>query len=81
VLWSRKLLKRYVGSTEKDPEDRLVEHNQGKTPFTSRGIPWALLHSEPYPTLSEARKRELFLKSGVGRKWFDENIEIPDSAK
>jgi putative endonuclease len=80
VLWSYKLHKRYVGSTEKTPEDRLIEHNHGKTPFTSNGIPWILIHSESYPTLSEARKRELFLKSGVGRKWLDENMKIPASA-
>ena len=77
VLWSHKLHKRYVGSTEKFPGDRINDHNHGKTPFTSMGIPWLLIHSESYLTLSEARKRELFLKSGVGRQWLDENIKIP----
>ena len=76
VLWSNKLHKRYVGSTEKPTQDRLKEHNHGKTPFTSKGIPWILIHSESYSTLSEARKRELFLKSGVGRRWLDDNIKI-----
>jgi len=79
VLWSYKLHKRYVGSTEKNPENRLIEHNHRETPFTSTGTPWILIHSESYPTLSEAKKRELFLKSGVGRKWLDENIKIPNS--
>ena len=77
VLWSYKLHKRYVGSTGERPEDRLIKHNHSKTPFTSTGIPWILIHSESFPTLREARKRELFLKSGVGRKWLDENIKIP----
>jgi putative endonuclease len=77
VLWSHKLHKRYVGSTSHSPQSRLLDHNHGKTPFTSKGIPWILLHSESYPSLSEARKRELFLKSGVGRKWLDQNINIP----
>jgi putative endonuclease len=77
VLWSYKLHKRYVGSTEKLPQDRLNDHNHGKTPFTSKGIPWVLIHSESFATLSEARKRESFLKSGVGRKWLDGNLKIP----
>ncbi len=51
VLWSFKLHKRYVDSAEKNPEDRLMAHNWGKTPFTSKGIPWILIHSEFYPTL------------------------------
>ena len=77
VLWNHKLHKRYVGSIEKLPRVRLYDHNKGKTPFTSKGIPWLLIHSESYSTLSEARKRELFLKSGVGRQWLDENLKIP----
>ncbi len=71
VLWSQKLQKRYVGST-KHLARRLSEHNAGKTSFTSRGIPWTLLYSEQYVTSSEARSREIFFKSGVGRKWLDD---------
>jgi putative endonuclease len=78
VLWSQKLHKRYIGSTEKHPEERLMDHNKKKTPFTARGIPWVLIHIESYPTLSEARKREIFLKTGVGRKWLDEHVKIPE---
>jgi putative endonuclease len=79
VLWSHRLNKRYVGSTQKHFKDRLAEHNLGKTPFTSKGIPWIIIHHESYATLSEARKRELFLKSGIGRKWLDKNVQIPFS--
>jgi putative endonuclease len=71
VLWSEKLRKRYVGCTG-NLGKRLNEHNAGRTPFTSRGIPWALIHSEMIETLGEARKREQFLKSGVGRRLLDE---------
>ncbi len=73
VLWSEKLQKRYVGSTAY-VESRLEEHNKGKTPYTKSGIPWVLLYKEEYSTVSEARKRELFLKSGVGREWLDKAI-------
>jgi len=73
VLWSDKLQKRYVGSCE-DIKLRLKQHNNGESKFTKGGIPWVLIYSEIFPTNSEARKRELFLKSGVGRKWLDENV-------
>lgn len=75
VLWSDKLQKRYVGSTV-DIQKRLREHNAGKTPFTKSGKPWRLVCTEELPDNSSARKRELFLKSGVGRKWLNE--QLPD---
>ena len=65
VLWSSHLQKRYVGSA-KDYNSRFREHNRGKNKFTKGGIPWALLYTEECKDLSSARKRELFLKSGVG---------------
>ena len=71
VLWSDKLGKRYIGSAE-DVHKRLKRHNAGRTRFTSRGVPWVLIHSETFDTLGEARARERFLKGGVGRKWLDE---------
>ena len=71
VLFSKKLNKRYIGSTQ-DVDRRLSEHNLGKSKFTSGGIPWELIYKESFPTNSEARKRESFLKSGVGRKFLDQ---------
>jgi putative endonuclease len=61
VLYSAKLKKRYVGSTDDIPK-RLRLHNAGRSRFTSGGFPWALVHSESFNTRSEARKRERFLK-------------------
>ncbi len=71
VLFSQKLNKRYIGST-KDIDRRIKEHNLGKSKFTSTGISWKLIYKESFPTNNEARKRELFLKSGVGRKFLDQ---------
>ncbi|RJP68604.1 MAG: GIY-YIG nuclease family protein [Ignavibacteriales bacterium] len=70
VLPSVKLNKRYVGSTS-DLAARIHQHNSGKTRFTKGGLPWNIIYKEEYSTLSEARKRELFLKSGVGRQYLD----------
>jgi len=71
VLWSDKLRKRYIGFTD-NIERRLKEHNAGKTPFTKSGIPWTFIYSEKYPDKYSTRTRELFLKSGQGRKYLDD---------
>jgi len=75
VLWSNKLQKRYVGSTE-NLDKRMYEHNHGHSKFTKGGIPWELLYQEEFNSLSEARKRELFLKTGVGRKTLDGILNV-----
>jgi putative endonuclease len=73
VLWSEKLLKRYIGSTENIAK-RIDEHNRGCNKFTKGGKPWVQIYSEEYISKSEALKRENFLKSGQGRKWLDEKF-------
>jgi len=70
VIWSKKLQKRYVGSTS-DLERRIVEHNKGQSKFTKSGVPWQLVCKEEFDTKTEALKREKFLKTGVGRKYLD----------
>ena len=62
--------KRYTGCTE-NLEKRILEHNAGKQRSTRGGIPWNLLYIENYNTLSEARKRESYLKSRSGRRFLD----------
>ena len=71
VLRSLKNGKRYVGSTDLLPEDRLKKHNYGSNKFTKRNGPFELLYKENCSNKTESRKRENFLKSGVGRKYLD----------
>ena len=71
VLRSIKNKKRYVGSTSILPEIRLKQHNQGSNKWTKQNGPFELVHNEEYSNLTEARKRENFLKSGFGRKFLD----------
>lgn len=78
VLWSDKLQKRYVGFTS-NLSKRLAEHNSGKTPFTKTGMPWEIIYTEEYSVESEARLKEKFLKSGVGRKFLDTHLRHRDS--
>jgi len=54
----------------------MYEHNHGHSKFTKGGIPWELLYQEEFNSLSEARKRELFLKIGVGRKTLDGILNV-----
>ena len=75
VLKSRLNLKHYIGSSREDrPATRLLKHNTGQVRSTKSGRPWEILHQEELLSYAEARKRENFLKSGVGRKWIKENI-------
>ena len=72
VLRSLRNRKRYVGSTKLKPEVRLQQHHYGSNKWTRENGPFELIYSEEFSTFSEARKRENFLKMGVGRKFLDE---------
>ena len=58
----------YVGMTT-NLENRLKEHNQGKTRSTKGFRPWILIYNEMVETTIEARKREKYFKSGVGKEF------------
>ncbi|MBI1305577.1 MAG: GIY-YIG nuclease family protein [Bacteroidetes bacterium] len=58
----------YVGMSS-DVDQRLKQHNAGRTKSTKPYGPWELIHVEEFETRLEARKRELYLKSGFGREW------------
>jgi putative endonuclease len=64
----------YVGFTE-NLERRISEHNSGKTRSTKGYIPWVLVYKEICKTREDARKREVFLKSGIGKKIIKEYLQ------
>lgn len=66
----------YTGSTL-DIDNRLKEHNSGKSVFTRRHRPWRVIYQESYEELSQARIREKYLKSSAGRRWLKANKIIP----
>jgi len=51
---------------------RLREHLAQQTKGSQIIGEFELIHREEYEDYTEARKREKFLKSGVGRKFLDE---------
>jgi predicted GIY-YIG superfamily endonuclease len=58
----------YVGIA-KDADQRLKEHNAGKNRYTKGLKPWKNLYRELQPDWEAARKREKYLKSGVGKEF------------
>ena len=75
VLVSLRNSKRYVGYTKLLPEERLKQHSAGTNKWTSQNGPFELVYTEEYVTSVEARKRERFLKMGVGRKELDKILK------
>jgi len=67
VLKSQKDNKLYTGHTE-NLKRRLSQHNSGKVKSTSTRRPFILVYSETFPTRSEARWKERFLKTAWGKK-------------
>ena len=62
ILQSEKDGSYYLGSTN-SIGIRLIKHNSGGSKYTKSKIPWVVVYKEMYNTLSEAKKRECYLKS------------------
>ena len=67
IIKSNKTGKLYKGSTE-DLKQRIKDHNAGQVRYTQSGKPWKLIYYEAFLYKKDARREELFLKSGKGRK-------------
>jgi putative endonuclease len=74
IIQSIKFGKLYTGFTD-DLESRLKKHNSGNVRSTKAYKPYKIIYTEDYVDKTSARKRELFLKSGQGRKWIKERID------
>lgn len=58
----------YVGMTS-NLEKRLTAHSRGYERTTKPYRPFVLIYTEEYSTRKEARMREKYLKSGVGKSY------------
>ncbi len=58
----------YIGLTN-NLERRFGEHNEGKNKTTKPYRPFKMVLMEQYDTRPEAREREKYLKSGIGRDY------------
>jgi putative endonuclease len=74
ILFSEKLDKFYTGQTN-NMEDRIMRHNSAQERFTSSGVPWKLVWSEPFKTRAEAVKLKKKIKKR-GTKRYLNDIDI-----
>ena len=58
----------YKGHTN-NLEDRLKQHNSGKSEYTSRNGTWEIFYYEEFNTREDAIKRENYFKSAAGRRF------------
>jgi putative endonuclease len=58
----------YVGMTQ-NLEDRLLRHNNGYERTTKPYRPFDLIYTESFSTRAEGRKREKYLKTGIGKEF------------
>ena len=56
----------YIGYSE-NLKQRIQEHNEGKVRSTKAYTPLKLIFYEAYPTKSDAKRREKYLKTNKGR--------------
>lgn len=74
ILKSEKDGKLYTGFS-KDLKKRIEWHNEQKSQATKWRLPVKLIYYEAYKNEKDARKRELFLKSGRGREVIRKQLE------
>lgn len=64
----------YIGYTS-DIEQRIKDHNLGKTITTNRKKPWEILYYEVAFNKDDAIAREKYLKSGMGRRYLKNRLK------
>ena len=74
ILQSMKDAKTYVGYSN-NVQRRLLEHNSGQSKATRHRRPFEILFTEEFETEQEAKKREMYWKSGAGRRKLKEYFD------
>ncbi len=63
----------YIGIS-RDPDKRLQSHNKGVTISTKNRRPFMLIFKERCDSSKEARQKEKYYKSGIGREYLNRII-------
>jgi len=74
VLFSFKDKGLYIGYST-DLKKRLFQHAKNKVSSTKLRTPFKLIHYEYFIDIKDAKMREIFLKSGYGRKQLDQILK------
>ena len=64
----------YTGSTN-DLRKRFKQHNEGKSMYTKPRGPYKLIYYEASLNEQDARSRELYLKSGMGKRYLKNRLK------
>ena len=75
VLQSEKDGNWYTGSTS-DLKKRLQEHNKGYNFSTKNRRPWKLIYYEASLNENDAKARERYLKSGMGKRYLRNRLQL-----
>jgi len=74
IVQSRKNGKWYTGNTN-NLRKRLSQHNKGESTWTKVGIPWEIIYYEACSNVEDARSREKYLKSGMGKRYLKNRLK------
>ena len=74
ILKSKNDGKYYTGSTN-NLRKRFWQHNNGKSSYTKGRGPYSLIYYEACLHEDDARSRELFLKSGMGKRYVNNRLK------
>lgn len=75
LLLSQKTHQWYTGSTN-DLRKRILSHNSGKNKSTKNGVVWKLIYYETCLNKKDARARERYLKSGMGKRYLKNRLKF-----
>jgi putative endonuclease len=64
----------YTGITT-DLRTRIQEHMRGVVGYTKIRIPFKLVHYEYFVNLEDARRREMYLKTNIGRARLKDSLK------
>jgi putative endonuclease len=73
ILKSKKDGRIYTGYT-KDLRKRLMQHNNGLSTYTRNRGPFIIIYYEACMSEEKARSRELYLKSGMGKRYLKNRL-------
>ncbi len=73
VLKSNKDGKHYTGYTN-DLKRRMLEHNSGLSTYTKYRGPFVIIYYEACLSEEKAKKKELYLKSGMGKRYLKNRL-------
>jgi putative endonuclease len=74
VIKSQKSKYRYTGSTN-DLQKRFSQHNRGLSSWTRSRGPWRLIYYEACINEEDAKAREKYLKTGMGKRYLNNKLK------